>query len=270
MNLDNFGLLPDEISARMQGLRAEVRAFLEKELSSGGYAWAPEGWERYDPAFSRKIAAKGWIGMTWPKKYGGHERSTLERYVVTEELLAAGAPVRAHWLADRQIGPMLLAVGTQEQKSRLLPQIAAGELSLCLGLSEPDTGSDLASIRTKGEQVPGGWQINGTKVWSSFAHKAHLMNVFVRTSPRTEDNRHGGLTQFLVDLSAPGISVRPIINLAGERDFNQVVFDDVFVPNEMVLGEVGKGWGQVSGELAHERKRFGSLAWFLRPSGSPR
>jgi len=253
MVLEQFGLLPDETAARLRPLRAQVRAFLAAELASGGFTWAPEGWERYDAAFSKKIAAQGWIGMTWPKQYGGHERSALERYVVTEELLVTGAPVRAHWLADRQFGPLLLAVGTEEQKQKFLPRIAAGECFVCLGLSEPDTGSDLASIRTKAERVAGGWRINGTKIWASYAHSAHFMNIFARTSPPADGSRHDGLTQFLIDLSSPGITVRPIINLAGEHDFNEVVFEDAFVADDMVLGQVGKGWGQVSGELVYER-----------------
>ncbi|HET7159642.1 MAG TPA: acyl-CoA dehydrogenase family protein, partial [Burkholderiales bacterium] len=199
------------------------------------------------------------IGMTWPKAYGGHERSSLERYVVTEELLAAGAPVRAHWLADRQFGPLLLAAGSEEQKRTYLPRIAAGECYVCVGMSEPDSGSDLASIRTKAEKVEGGWRINGRKVWTSYAHRAHLMNLFARTTPFDERHRHEGVTQFIVDLNWPGITIKPIINLAGDHDFNEVLFEDVFVPHDRVIGEVGNGWQQVSGELAHERA--GSERW---------
>ena len=191
--------------------------------------------------------------MTWPREYGGHARSSLERYVVTEELLAAGAPVRGHWGADRQFGPLLLSVGTEKQKRRYLPRIAAGECFHCVGLSEPDSGSDVASIRTKAVKVDGGWRIEGRKVWTSYAHKAHVMNLFARTSPRTEQDRHAGVTQFLVDMTWPGITVRPIINLAGDHDFNEVVFDGVLVPDDMVLGQVDHAWTQMTGQLAHER-----------------
>ena len=197
--------------------------------------------------------------MTWPRQYGGHERSSLERYVVSEELLVSGAPVRAHWLADRQFGPLLMKVGTEQQKLRFLPKIAAGECFVCVGLSEPDSGSDLSSIKTAAKKVDGGWRITGTKVWTSYAHKAHLINLFARTSTRDEKNRHAGVTQFVVELRSAGVSVRPIINLAGDHDFNEVSFDDVFVSDDAVLGTVGGAWNQVSEELAHERS--GAERW---------
>lgn len=233
-------------------LRAEVRQFLAEERAAGSYSRAT-GWDHWDPEFSRKVGARSWIGMTWPSRYGGGDRSALERHVVTEELLAAGAPVRAHWMADRQLGPLLLNVGSEEQKARYLPRIAKGELYFCYGLSEPDSGSDLASIRTSATRVDGGWSINGRKVWVGYAHRAHMMNLFARTSPRSDEDRHGGVTQFIVDLSSPGITIRPIINLAGEHDFNEVVFDDLFVPDGGVIGTVGNGWKQVTGELVYER-----------------
>lgn len=242
----------------LQALRREVRDFLAGERQNGGYSREPAGWDRFDSSFSRKIGAQGWIGMSWPSIYGGGQRSGLERYVVTEELLAAGAPVRAHWLADRQIGPLLLRHGTEAQKLKYLPRIAAGDCYFCAGLSEPDSGSDLASIRTHAEQVAGGWRINGAKVWTSYAHRVDVMNLFARTSSNSED-RHGGVSQFFVDMSLPGISVNPIRNLAGDHDFNEVVFDDVLLPEDSLIGVEGGGWRQVSGELAHERS--GSERW---------
>ena len=255
----SFSLAGIEMPEHLERLREEVRAFLRAELEAGSYTREPAGWDRYDAAFSRKVAARGWIGMTWPRQYGGHERTSLERYVVTEELLAAGAPVRAHWLADRQFGPLLLAAGSEDQKRTYLPRIAAGECYVCVGMSEPDAGSDLASIRTKATQVDGGWRVTGRKVWTSYAHKAHLMNLFARTTAFDERNRHAGVTQFIVDLDWPGITISPIINLANDHDFNEVLFDDVFVPDDRVIGAVGNGWQQVSGELAHERA--GSERW---------
>ena len=142
--LSRFEVSDAELPAGLVELRKEVREFLrqQRELGPerGGYARSAEGWDRYDPSFSRKVAQRGWIGMTWPRQYGGQARSALERYVVAEELLSAGAPVRAHWLADRQIGPLLLGVGTPEQKATYLPRIAAGECYICVGLSEPDSG----------------------------------------------------------------------------------------------------------------------------------
>ncbi|HUB96495.1 MAG TPA: acyl-CoA dehydrogenase family protein, partial [Stellaceae bacterium] len=176
----------------------------------------------------------------------------LERYVVTEEMLSAGAPTRAHWVADRQSGPTILRFGTEEQKAAYLPRIARGECYFCIGMSEPDSGSDLASIRTAARKVAGGWEIEGTKIWTSNAHHCHMMILFARTSPRGED-RHAGVSQFLVDLSSPGIQVRPIMNLADEHDFNEVVFDGLYVPDDRVVGEIGNGWRQVTSELAFER-----------------
>jgi len=257
--LTSFSLSALEMPPHLQSLREEVRDFLQSQRAAGSYVREPSGWDRYDAAFSRKVAERGWIGMTWPRSYGGHERTSLERYVVTEELLAAGAPVRAHWLADRQFGPLLLAVGSEEQKRDYLPKIAAGECYVCVGMSEPDSGSDLASIRTRADPVKDGWRVNGRKVWTSYAHKAHVMNLFARTGAFDPKDRHTGVTQFIVPLDSIGISIRPIINLAGDHDFNEVVFDDVFVPEGNVIGAVGQGWQQVSGELAHERA--GSERW---------
>jgi len=257
--LDFFAEPAAEAPASIAELRAQVRGFLSEARDKGWYVRGPEAWDRYDEEFTKRVAARGWIGMTWPREYGGGGFSSLERYIVSEELLMAGAPVRAHWLADRQIGPLLLAHGSQEQKDFFLPRIVRGECFFCLGLSEPDSGSDLASIRTRATKVDGGWRINGTKVWTSYAHKAHYMNLFARTASRDEADRHGGVTQFIVDLKAPGVTVSPIINLANEHDFNQVVFDDYFVPDARVIGIVGNGWKQVSGELAHERS--GAERW---------
>ena len=179
--------------------------------------------------------------------------SPLERYVVTEELLAAGAPVAAHWVADRQIGPTLMRFGTEEQRRRYLPGIAAGEVYFGIGMSEPDSGSDLASVRTKAERVDGGWALTGTKVWTSGAHRARAFFALARTAPRDEAHRHAGLSQFIVELSSPGVTIRPIPLLTGAHHFNEVVFDGVFVPDTMVLGEIGSGWHQVTSELAFER-----------------
>ena len=198
------------------------------------------------------MAERGWVGMTWPKQYGGHERTAFERYVVIEEMLAAAAPVGFHWTADRQSGPNILRYGTDEQKQYFLPRIARGDLSFCIGMSEPDSGSDLASIRTRARPVAGGWEVEGAKIWTSNAHRCHMMILFARTAPKGED-RHAGVSQFLVDLAAPGITVRPIINLADEHDFNEVVFQGVFVPDDRVVGEIGNGWNQVTSELGYER-----------------
>ncbi|WP_191083260.1 acyl-CoA dehydrogenase family protein [Roseococcus microcysteis] len=237
-----------------EALRAELRAF----LAEAGRAWTPEirarSWMGFDRDFSREVGARGWIGMTWPKAYGGHERSGLERVVVLEEMLAAGAPVGAHWIGDRQSGPLILRLGTEEQRRRILPGIARGELAFCIGLSEPDAGSDLANLRTKAERVPGGWKLNGRKIWTTFAHKSDYMIALVRTSPAPEGgSRHAGLSQFLVDLRLSGISIRPIRDLAGADSFNEVTFDDVMLKEDDLVGAEGAGWAQATSELAFER-----------------
>lgn len=235
-------------------LRAELRDF----LAEAGRDWTPatraRSWMGFDRGFSKAVGACGWIGMTWPKRYGGHERSSLERIVVLEEMLAAGAPVGAHWIGDRQSGPLILRLGTEEQRQRILPGIARGELAFCIGLSEPDSGSDLASLRTKAERTPDGWVLNGRKIWTTFAHKSDYMIALVRTSPAPEGgSRHAGLSQFLVDLTLPGITIRPIRDLAGEDSFNEVTFDEVRLRPDDLLGQEGAGWAQATSELGFER-----------------
>jgi alkylation response protein AidB-like acyl-CoA dehydrogenase len=235
-------------------LRAELRAF----LSEAGRDWPPRiraySWMAFDRAFSREVGKRGWIGMTWPKTYGGGERTALERYVVLEEMLAAGAPAAAHWIGDRQSGPLILRLGTEEQRREFLPRIVSGELAFAIGLSEPDSGSDLASLRTRADKVEGGWRINGRKVWTTNAHHCDFMIALLRTRPAPDPRqKHQGLSQFLVDLRASGISIRPILDLAGEEGFNEITFDDVFVPDSMLVGQEGEGWKQATAELAFER-----------------
>ncbi len=177
-----------------------MRDFLATELRDRTPQQRAESWSGHDRAFSRKMGERGWLGMMWPKQYGGHERTALERYVVLEEMLAAGAPVGHHWVADRQSGPSILKNGTEAQRQLILPQIAAGECSFCIGMSEPDSGSDLAAARTRAQQVQGGWLVNGTKVWTSAAHVADYMILFCRTGDKSDDDRHAGASQFLVDM----------------------------------------------------------------------
>lgn len=239
--------LPEEAEA----IRGEIRSFLQNNLDPNKLPSSDFN-AGDDAAFSKKLAEAGFIGMTWPKEYGGGGKSFLERYVVTEEILAAGAPVGCHWIADRQSGPLMLKFGTEEQRQHFLPKIIAGEYFFSIGMSEPDTGSDLASIRTSATKVDGGWILNGSKIWTSYAHTNHFMVTLVRTEPPSE-NRHAGMSQFVVDLHAEGVKVTGIKNLSNEEDFNQVFFDDVFIPDNMVVGEPGNGWEQVISELGYER-----------------
>ena len=240
--------LPDSAEA----LRREVREFLAAQIAAGRFDPRLNSWNSRDAGFSRACGLQGYIGMCWPKECGGHERSALERYVVIEELLAGGAPVGAHWVADRQSGNQILRHGSERARRTILPRIAAGECFFSIGMSEPDSGSDLAAVRSRARKVEGGWSISGSKVWTSGAHHAHYLIALVRTAPLEED-RHAGLTQFVVDTSRPGLTTRPIYNLYGGHDFNEVIFDDYFVEDDMVLGGVGAGWRMVTGELAFER-----------------
>jgi hypothetical protein len=249
--VSSFNFTPYELPPEAKALRAEVRAFLKDVLAGVAPVERARSWSGGDREFSRKLGARGWIGMTWPKKYGGHERSYAERYVVIEELLVAGAPVGSHWIADRQSGPLLLRFGTEEQRQTLLPRIANGELSFCIGMSEPGSGSDLASVRTRGRKVDGGWKVSGQKIWTSNAQHADWMIALVRTGDA--EQRHAGLSQLLVDMKSPGLTVKPIANLTGESHFNEVFFDDVFVPESRLIGDEGGGWAQVGAELAYER-----------------
>ncbi len=232
-------------------LRLEIRAFLAQHQPRGPAEDRANCWAISDLDFSRKLGSAGYIGMIWPSEYGGHERQPLERYIVLEELLAAGAPVGAHWIADRQTGPLLLRYGTQEQREKYLPGMARGEVYACIGLSEPGAGSDLAAIRSTARLTPDGWRINGQKLWTSGAHHAHAMLALLRSEEGSE--RNAGLSQFLIDMDTPGITVRPIINMSGTHDFNEVFFDDVLIPQGALVGQRGGGWTQVTAELALER-----------------
>ena len=242
---------PTSFPASAQALRAEVRAFLAEELAAGSFVPRPNSWTIFDPAFSRKLGARGYIGMTWPKAYGGRGMSSLERYVVVEELLAQGAPVGAHWVSDRQSGGQILKFGREDKKRDLLPRMARAEIFFGIGMSEPDVGSDLASVRSRGEKTNSGWRINGTKVWTTSGHRKDYLIALIRTTPGSE--RHQGLTQFLIDLSKPGIRRSGIENLAKQDEFSEIVFEDYIADDSDILGEVGQGWQLVTHELAQER-----------------
>ena len=234
-------------------MRKRVRSFLREQLAAGAFVPRCSGWTIFDREFSRSCGQAGFIGLTWPREWGGQARSTLERYVVVEELLVAGAPVGAHWIADRQSGPQILRHGSDALKAAVLPGIVRGELFCAIGMSEPDSGSDLASVRSRGERVDNGWRVNGRKIWTSSGHLADVMIGLFRTEPADPKRRHAGLTQFAIDLHSPGVTRRAIRNISGREDFSEITFDDVFVPDTHVLGQVGDGWKLVTGELAYER-----------------
>lgn len=253
------------VPANDAALRDEVRAFLRQ----GGFWWPLESrvksWMGFDAAFSQALGARGWLGLTLPVEYGGAGRGPFARFVLVEELLAAGAPVGAHWIADRQSGPLILKYGTEAQKRFHLPRICRGESFFCIGMSEPQSGSDLASVRTRAERVDGGWRLSGQKLWTTNAPHCHHMIALVRTSGAAED-RHRGLSQVIVDLTAPGVTVRPIRDLAGDANFSEVFFDDVLLGEDAIVGQEGDGWAQVTAELAFERsgpeRIYSSIALF--------
>jgi alkylation response protein AidB-like acyl-CoA dehydrogenase len=233
-------------------LRAEVREFARNDPAVGARAFAEDGWiAGFDPGFSRRVAERGWIGMTWPAAFGGAERSYVDRLIVTEELLMAGAPVAAHWFGDRQIGPSLLAHGSEAQKRELIPRILAADVTFCIGMSEPGAGSDLAALATRAEVRDDGFAISGQKIWTSFASEADYCYLVGRTDPDAAP--HKGISEILVPMSAGGITVRPILDMVGEEHFAEVFFDDVRVPRDNLIGTLHRGWYQIIEQLDYER-----------------
>jgi alkylation response protein AidB-like acyl-CoA dehydrogenase len=235
-------------------LRTSIREFVAADRTQFGWQPAVDSWlGNWDEAFSARLGDAGFLGLTIPLEYGGHGLGHLHRYVVTEELLAQGAPVAAHWIADRQVAPGLLAYGNDEQRHRILPRIVAGRFFSAIGMSEPQAGSDLAAAQSKASRTDRGWVLNGRKTWTSGAHHAHQIVVLARTSPLDPEHRHAGFSQFIVPTDSPGVQISPIVLMSGEHHFNEVVFDDVFIPDADVLGEIGNGWHQVTAELSFER-----------------
>jgi len=241
-------LIPEQDEA----LRPEVRAFLAQAMAQISPAQRARSWMGFDAEFSQAMAAQGWLGLTLPTQYGGHGRSPFTRYVIVEEMLNAGAPVSAHWIADRQSGPLILKYGTEAQRQFYLPRICQGEAFFCIGMSEPNSGSDLASVTTKATPSAQGWLLNGRKVWTTNAFRSHYMIALVRTSGDSTA-RHAGLSQVIVDLSLPGVSVKPIRDLTGDEHFSEVTFDNVQLGHDALIGQEGSGWEQVVAELAFER-----------------
>ena len=222
-------------------------------------------WMGFDPEFSRQLARRGWVGVTLPKEYGGAGLDAFSRFVLIEELLGNSMPVSAHWIADRQSGPLILKYGTAAQKEFYLPRICRAEAFFCIGMSEPQAGSDLAGVRTRASRTAIGWKLSGQKIWTTNAHLSHYMIALVRTSGSADD-RHQGLSQFIVDLSLPGVTIRQIRDLTGEAHFNEVFFDDVELGEDALIGDEGSGWDQVNAELAFERsgpeRFYSSIALF--------
>lgn len=243
-----YAAIPDEAEA----LREQVRAIACDAVAGLPLEERAHTWMGFDPSFSRKLGEAGLLGLTLPEEYGGQGRGAFARFVVVEELLAAGAPVAAHWIADRQSAPLILNYGTEDQRQTYIPAICRGELLFCIGMSEPGSGSDLASVRTRAEKHGDGWRLNGQKIWTTGSMHCDYMIALVRTSGTAED-RHRGLSQLIVDLKAPGVTVRPIADLTGEEHFAEVFFEDVDLPADALVGDEGRGWEQCTAELAFER-----------------
>ena len=238
----------------LAALRGSLREFLAADRAEFGWTPAVDAWlSRWDEKFSARLGAAGFLGLTIPETYGGRGLGHLDRYVVTEELLASGAPVAAHWIADRQVGPGLLSYGTEEQRQRILPRIAVGQYFSAIGMSEPQAGSDLAAAAARATRTDGGWVLSGTKVWTSGAHLCHQIVVLARTGPLDPQRRHSGFSQFIVPTASPGIGISPIVLMSGEHHFNEITFDEVFIDDTNLLGTEGDGWRQVTAELSFER-----------------
>ncbi len=239
-------------TAEQEKFRQEVRDFLEEEISQG--AWQPscDAWiQGYSPEFTKKVAEKGWIGLTWPEEYGGKGRSHTDRLTLTEEMLRYGAPAACHWFADRQIGGGILRYGNEEQKRDMLPKIIAGEAYVGLGLSEPEAGSDLASLRTRATEDGDYYIIDGQKMWTSCGMFMNYTYMVARTDP--EVPKHRGISEFIFPTDLPGITITPTIDITGSTAWAEVFFDGVRIPNTCLIGEKNRGFYQVVNQLDYER-----------------
>jgi alkylation response protein AidB-like acyl-CoA dehydrogenase len=234
------------------GLRAWLRAHVPAQRP---------GDPRHDPgseelrAWSKSLCAAGYAGLTWPVAHGGRGLSPVYQAIYAEESTLAGAPDHVNVIGLNMVGPTIIAAGTDEQRARYLSRILTGETIFCQGFSEPDAGSDLAAVRTQARPIGDGYVLDGEKVWSSYAHLADACLLLARTDPAAP--RHRGLTCFLLDMDTPGVAVRPLRQLSGDADFNQIVLTGVEAPADRVLGEVGDGWRVALTTLAHERGTFG-------------
>ncbi len=239
-------------SEEQKKLRQEVRSFLEDELARELWKPACDAWiQGYDPEFTKRVAQKGWIGLTWPKEHGGQERSFIDRLIVTEEMLRYGAPAACHWFADRQIGGSILKYGSEEQKTEFLPKIITGEIYVGLGMSEPEAGSDLASLKTRATEENDCYVVNGQKTWTSGAWFTNYIYLLARTD--VDAPKHRGISEFIVPMDLPGISRIPMIDITGTEAWNDVFFDNVRVPKKYMVGEKNQGFYHVLEQLAYER-----------------
>ena len=241
-----------KFTAEQELFRHEVRDFLEREISNGTFQPMCDGWiQGYSPEFTKKVAARGWIGLTWPKEYGGQGRSDIDRLILTEEMLRCGAPAACHWFSDRQIGRSIIAYGTEEQKQELLPPILRGEAYIGLGMSEPEAGSDLASLQTRAVEDGDDYVIDGQKMWTSCAHFMTHVYLVARTDP--DAPKHRGISEFVMDANLPGITIKPTIDITGSEAWGEVFYDGVRVPKKYLIGQKNRGFYQILNQLDYER-----------------
>ncbi|MEZ5322887.1 MAG: acyl-CoA dehydrogenase family protein [Microthrixaceae bacterium] len=239
-----------ELSPELAALGDEARAFARDYVADLDVT--EDSWLRgVDHDLPPLLAARGWLGMTLPVEFGGRGRSALERFVVVEALISEGAPLASAWFADRQIGPTLVQFGTDEQRERFLPGIVAGTGAWCVGMSEPDAGSDVASLRTRAERHGDTWVVNGSKVWTSGAAESDWCYLVARTDP--DAPAHAGLSELIVDLRSPGVEIRPIRDMTDDRHFCEVLFTDVEVPADLLVGAENGAFKQIMRQMEHER-----------------
>jgi alkylation response protein AidB-like acyl-CoA dehydrogenase len=242
-----------KFTKEQEDFRQEVRSFLEDEIKKG--LWKPEidGWIMgYDPKFTKRVSAKGWIGLTWPKEYGGQGKKFVDRVILTEEMLRFGAPAACHWFADRQIGGSVLKHGTEEQKKFYLPQIVKGEMYVGLGMSEPEAGCDLASLKTRAiKKDDGMYHVDGGKTWTSGGKHMNYLYLLARTNPDVA--KHKGLSEFVIPINLPGITTGLIKDITGGEHWNEIFFDNASVDPKYLVGRENGGWGQIMEQLAFER-----------------
>jgi len=241
-----------KFSDAQEQLRKEVSSFLEDELRKGSFMTHCDAWMGgYSAEFSKKMGQRKWIGYCWPKDRYGQGKSFVDRLVITEEIVRFGAPAAAHWFADRQMGPSIIRHGTKEQQDFFLPRIAMGELVFGIGMSEPEAGCDLASLKTKATPDGDSYVINGQKVWTSGAHHINYIYLVARTDPDVP--KHKGISEFIIDMKTPGIDVRPLIDMTGGHHYNEVFFDNVRIPKSSLVGKLNNGWYQIAQQLDYER-----------------
>ena len=237
-------------SAEQVALRDQARDVARDAVAK--YGRFNDAWMNgYSKEFSRELGRLGWIGLTWPVEFGGGGRHPLDRLIIAEELIAAGAPLAASWFADRQMGPALIAYGTKEQQERYLPDMLTGDSTWCIGMSEPNAGSDLASLKTFARLEGDHWVINGQKIWTSFGEVADYCYLICRTS--NDGPPHAGISEIIVPMDTPGIEVRPITDMTTNRHFCEVFYTEVRVPKENLVGAEGAAFKQTMRQLEHER-----------------